>query len=657
MAHNKLCGKHTWVRQFPQKTFSIILLVLALLILTGSGFAHGGNAKYIILFIGDGWGAKHIEAVNKYTGTTPSYQSDPQWVKHWVSTFPAGGSYDTAQAWSDFKYVNTKADTQDSACTASAIYSGSKTSPPRVSVSSDGLIRLFSIGERAKALGKAVGSITTVPVSHATPGAWVAHNDYRVNTFAIADEGFFGDPNTTGTIATNTKYGGGHGPTLPPADVHIGAGGTNYISSQILNKLRTESGQAGKHVLVERQTGVDGGDALMSAANNTSTLKLAGLFDQVFHNANDSGHNFENPTLPESILAAVKVLDRNPNGFVLMVEGGAIDWASHANNMNQMIGEAKDFYNAIQTVTDWVDDPGNDATWNNTLVIVTADHETGYLTAGPGVFPDQPLGNVNAATLSKEKIVSNTGGLKASWEDTNTNNLIEAGETVYWYWNSRGHTNTLVALCARGTGAELFGNYTIHSDAVRGLYLDNTNIFTVMNSAIMALDTTPPVVSVTSPVSNATGVSVNTAITATFGEAMNAATVTDTTFTISGVAGTVSCSGTTAVFTPSSPLAYSTRYTATITKGVKDMAGNAMAANYSWSFTTTGEDMQVHYRFDEGSGTTARILCFKKFFILMLNSVGFLQGNAIHIERIHYDTATEDTTFRPAQGTIPSHEI
>ncbi|MBI5874561.1 MAG: Ig-like domain-containing protein [Deltaproteobacteria bacterium] len=90
----------------------------------------------------------------------------------------------------------------------------------------------------------------------------------------------------------------------------------------------------------------------------------------------------------------------------------------------------------------------------------------------------------------------------------------------------------------------------------------------------------------TSPSSGATGVAINTAITATFSETMDASTITSSTFTVNGISGTVSYSGATASFTPSSSLGYSTTYTATITTGVKDMAGNAMASAYSWSFTT-----------------------------------------------------------------------
>lgn len=98
----------------------------------------------------------------------------------------------------------------------------------------------------------------------------------------------------------------------------------------------------------------------------------------------------------------------------------------------------------------------------------------------------------------------------------------------------------------------------------------------------------PPTVFATSPLNNATNVAVSSAITATFSEAMDATTISTGTFTISGVAGTVTYSGFTATFTPSAALEPSTTYTATITTGVKDVDGSAMKENYTWSFTTGG---------------------------------------------------------------------
>ena len=104
-------------------------------------------------------------------------------------------------------------------------------------------------------------------------------------------------------------------------------------------------------------------------------------------------------------------------------------------------------------------------------------------------------------------------------------------------------------------------------------------------------DTTAPTVISTSPATNATGVDVNTTINVTFSETMNPLTVNKFNFTLSqganSVSGTVTYSGTTATFTPSANLAYETTYAATITAGVKDLAGNAMALNYTWTFSTS----------------------------------------------------------------------
>ena len=117
-------------------------------------------------------------------------------------------------------------------------------------------------------------------------------------------------------------------------------------------------------------------------------------------------------------------------------------------------------------------------------------------------------------------------------------------------------------------------------------------------------DTTAPTASSTSISNGATGVAVNAAISVTFSEPMDASTINATTFTVksgsTAVPGTVGYSGTTATFTPTANLAFSTSYTATVTTGAKDLAGNALATNYDWNFTcsssgttTTAPDPQV----------------------------------------------------------------
>jgi len=109
-------------------------------------------------------------------------------------------------------------------------------------------------------------------------------------------------------------------------------------------------------------------------------------------------------------------------------------------------------------------------------------------------------------------------------------------------------------------------------------------------TTVPVTDTTPPTVSSTDPASGATNVAINKTITIGFSEAMSPTTITGTTIILKQgtnvVSGTVAYSGTTATFTPGSNLTANTAYTCTISTSVKDMAGNAIATNYIWSFTT-----------------------------------------------------------------------
>ena len=101
-------------------------------------------------------------------------------------------------------------------------------------------------------------------------------------------------------------------------------------------------------------------------------------------------------------------------------------------------------------------------------------------------------------------------------------------------------------------------------------------------------DTTAPTLTVLSPLDGTTDIAVDSPITATFSEAMNASSVTSSSFTLdNGATGTVTYDGLTATFTPASDLDFRTTYTATITTAVTDLAGNALEADQQWSFTTT----------------------------------------------------------------------
>src|SRR2546426_141338 len=151
-----------------------------------------------------------------------------------------------------------------------------------------------------------------------------------------------------------------------------------------------------------------------------------------------------------------------------------------------------------------------------------------------------------------------------------------------------------------GTGSVLKGNIlaltsiTLTTGAtLEGRALARNGAVTLDSNTVglgIPADTTRPTVSSTDPANAATGVAINKKIAATFSESMDPSTISTTTFTLhqgaTAVAGTVTYVGTTATFTPPSNLAASTIYTATITTGAKDLAGNALASNFGWSFTS-----------------------------------------------------------------------
>ena len=120
-------------------------------------------------------------------------------------------------------------------------------------------------------------------------------------------------------------------------------------------------------------------------------------------------------------------------------------------------------------------------------------------------------------------------------------------------------------------------------------------VWTFTTAAAACAAAPPPTVISVTPPNGAVGVCPNIVVTATFSEAMNPATINTTTFTVGGVTGTVTLDGTgkIAAFTPSASLALNTTYTATITTGAQDATGNALAANYVWSFTTATQACQT----------------------------------------------------------------
>ena len=154
-----------------------------------------------------------------------------------------------------------------------------------------------------------------------------------------------------------------------------------------------------------------------------------------------------------------------------------------------------------------------------------------------------------------------------------------------------GTTATFTPSSNLAFDTEFTATITTGAEDLAGNSLSSNVLSTWDFRTAVAPDTTRPTVSSTTPANAATGVPFNQTITATFSEAMDPLTINQTTFTlrdgITPVPGNVTYTGTTATFTPSSNLAFDTEFTATITTGAEDLAGNALVANNNaWEFTT-----------------------------------------------------------------------
>jgi alkaline phosphatase len=197
---------------------------------------------------------------------------------------------------------------------------------------------------------------------------------------------------------------------LPGVDVLIGGGfgdakqesagqGTNFVPGTLwltkADRREIDVANGGRYVVAERTAGRSGAEVLAGAAETAARdgRRLLGFFglgkygghlpyrtadgDYRPVRGRKSAESYtaadirENPTLAETTAAALRVLERKPRGFWLMIEAGDVDWANHDNNLDNSIGAVLSGDAAIKVVTDWVERHSN---WRESLLIVTADH-------------------------------------------------------------------------------------------------------------------------------------------------------------------------------------------------------------------------------------------------------------------------------------------
>lgn len=435
------------------KRFGLAAVLLALLLQIGVTPLQAAPVKHVIVMISDGCGFNHIEASSLYRFGRPGgwlYQAFP--VRLAASTFPDGGSYDPAVTWGDFAAVKKGA--TDSAASATALSSGLKTYNGAIGVGPDKL-PVENVLERAAKCGKATGVVTTVPFSHATPAGFLAHNSGRGNYAEIAASML--------DSRAEVIMGAGN-PNYDDSGQPRGTPKYEYLSQELWAKLLAGGyggdadgdGKPDPWTLIQRRAEFR---RLLSrpVPRRVIGIAQAGSTLQEGRGGDNKAPAFavpfsDNvPTLTEMTLGALRVLKQDPEGLCLMVEGGAVDWAAHSNLSGRLIEEEIDFSDAVEAVIAWVEKNSN---WQETLLVVTADHETGYLT-GPGSDPKwQPLVN-----NGKEQMPGTE-------------------------WHSNNHTNSLVPLFARGAGSEYFLQHLHGKDPVRGPYSDNTEVARAVFAAL-----------------------------------------------------------------------------------------------------------------------------------------------------------------------------
>ncbi|WP_407519751.1 alkaline phosphatase [Methylobacterium oryzisoli] len=340
-------------------------------------------------------------------------------------------------------YEWNRATAPDSANTASTLTNGEKSYNNAVNVDGSGLTET-TLAEVAKSLGKATGVVSTVQLSDATPAATGgAHNVARANANQIAQEMF--EHGVLDVIAGtgNPDFNDDGRRVATPNNQWIGA---DLWAALKNDTFRSDDGQSWT-LLQDRAS-------IQAAATGTPTSERLAIVPQAF-----TGTNYyrsgaapagateipfsvprleSSPTLSELSLAALNRLNVDPDGFYVSIEGGAVDRAMHGNNFGRMIEEYVDFNDAVKSVMDWVNSPDSRATMEDTLVIVTADHD--HLLFGPegATIPFQPV-----------------------QPDRDRDGVPE------YRWFSNNHSNQIVPLLTTGANAGQLVSLADDQDVVR----------------------------------------------------------------------------------------------------------------------------------------------------------------------------------------------
>lgn len=316
--------------KFFSRTMSLSLSLLLVLSLFFSALAS--PVKYVFLFIGDGMSVPQRSMAEDYAKKVHGHDL-------LINQFPHATATTTHAANSAIT---------DSAASGTAIACGIKTNNGRIGVTADGR-RVDSVAYVAQQAGRKVGILTSVTLNHATPAAFYAHNTSRNNYYEIGLD----------VIASGFDFFGGGG-----LGKHDDKQSKRYEGN--LYKLIEEAGYT---VVVGEQDKIR---ALQPGSGKVFAAAQRGALPYAI----DAKEG--DLSLAEITAKAIELLD-NPKGFFMMVEGGKVDWMCHANDAGSVIGEMISFDEAVRVAYDFAQKHPED-----TLIVVTGDHETGGLTLGFG---------------------------------------------------------------------------------------------------------------------------------------------------------------------------------------------------------------------------------------------------------------------------------
>lgn len=392
----------------------------------------------------------------------------------------------------DFKPVDqTYTSYTDSAAAGTALMSGRKTSVERINTDWSGTVVFKTIAEIAMEEGRSAGAISSVMASHATPAAVIAHNVSRNNYADIFNEMASSDltvimgaghPLYDNSGATESadeesdyKYVGGKD-TYATMSSGAGINGFSYIDS----KADFEALAAGKNVP----------NKIIGIARAGSTLQASRKDLASADTPSGMAYNAEVPNLATMSKAALNVLSQDKDGFFVMIEGGAVDWMGHGNNMPRYIEEQVDFNAAVDAVIEWVEKNSN---WDETLLIVTSDHECG------GIWGEGTWTNGEGGAVAAERTDEALESARFHPDEDKFNDFLAVqdrgvGNMPGYQFSSSNHTNDLVPLWVLGNGGEVFAEYTRTDLKAKelwgqqyswnGNYIDNTIVFEVMKAAL-----------------------------------------------------------------------------------------------------------------------------------------------------------------------------